>query len=207
MKLTLEISDEDLRGEGREALVALLGGSVLLSLLDNDMVQTRGREQARQIHAEKNADGDKPETEEEAKPRAYGEATGKRRTKEEKALDDEIEALFEKVKDQPGMPKKIPTDQPAEALLEELRNVAASVGDDGDEQEEGFDVAGGDEDESDEEILDLEEFRAIIVKHSKTIGGATLSGIMAPYKNPKEVPEADRRHYADKIIEAAENAS
>jgi hypothetical protein len=205
MKLTLEISDEDLRGEGREALVALLGGSVLLSLLDNDMVQTREirREQARQIHAEKTAD--KPETEEEAKPRAYGEATGKRRTKEEKAIDDEIEALFEKLKDQPGIPKKIPTDQPAEALLEELRNVAASVGDD--EQEEGFDVAGGDEDESDEEILDLEEFRAIIVKHSKTIGGAALSGIMAPYKNPKEVPEADRRHYADKIIEAAENAS
>lgn len=136
--------------------------------------------------------------------RAYGQPSGgrARRTKEEMKLDEKIEALWAQVSDEPGMPKAIPTDQAAEDVLAELTEIAKK------QVEEGFDVGGdADDDEAADEVLDLEEFRAIIVKHSKAIGGKTLAAIMHPYKNPGEVPEDARRDYADKIIEAAEAAS
>lgn len=133
--------------------------------------------------------------------RAYGQPSDgrSRRTKEEMKLDEKIEALWAQVSDEPGMPKAIPTDRSADDVLAELTEIAKK------QVEDGFDV--GDDEDEEEEVLDLEEFRAIIVKHSKKIGGKALAKIMAPHKNPGEVPESERRDYADKIIEAAEAAS
>lgn len=203
MKLTIEI--DTAKGEHKsEEAIALLGGSVFLALLGDDMVAVRtARDEARKVHAEKTVDpGTAPAGDETEDPRAYGEPSGdrKRRTKAEMAIDEEIEALFTKASDAgvAGLPGSIPTDTPAEDLLAELKAM--------DIPEPDFDLGDedGSEDEEADEILDIEEFRAIMVKASKKIGNAALAKIMAPHKNPGQVPEGERRDYADRIIEAME---
>jgi hypothetical protein len=202
MKLTIEIDTAKGEHKSKEA-IALLGGSVLLSLLDNDMVKVR-QTRDETSGQDKPDPGENLSDEDEAPTfRAYGKASDgrARRTKDEMKLDEKIEALWAQVEDEPDMPDAIPTDQPAEDVLAELTEIAEK------KAEDGFDVGGDADDEKAEEVLDLEEFRAIIVKHSKTIGGKALGQIMAPYKNPGEVPEDERRDYADKIIEAADAAT
>jgi hypothetical protein len=196
MKLTIEIDTAKGEHKSKEA-IALLGGSVLLALLDNEQTRATPSDDAAPVTDSDDDDDEAPTF------RAYGKASDgrARRTKDEMKLDEKIEALWAQVEDEPGMPDAIPTDQPAEDVLAELTEIAEK------KAEDGFDVGGDADDEKAEEVLDLEEFRAIIVKHSKTIGGKTLGQIMTPYKNPGEVPENERRDYADKIIEAAEVAS
>jgi len=56
-----------------------------------------------------------------AETRPYGvSANGGRRKKAEIEQDKEIERLFDENKNLPGMPKAIPDDQPAAAILEEV---------------------------------------------------------------------------------------
>jgi len=125
--------------------------------------------------------------------RAYGEATGKRRTKAEIALDTEIEELFAKLSHVKGLPKTIPTDVPAEGVLEDLKKIEA------DHPVEEFDVGG------DDKPMDLEEFRALCLKAKTTIG-KDLGKLMAPYKSAPAVPEDERNEYAAKIQEAITDA-
>jgi hypothetical protein len=177
MKITIELDTAKGEHETPEA-IALLGGSVLMAAISRAEVVL----------------DDKIDDE----PRAYGQpGTGnKKRTKDEMSIDREIEELFAKATeaDIKGLPKAIPTDQPAEAVLDELRTICAEIDD------EGFDI--GDDDDDDEPAMDLDEFRAIIVKAAKKLGNEVVGGIMAPHKNPGSVPEGERRDYADKLVEA-----
>jgi|OM-RGC.v1.033376219 hypothetical protein len=68
-----------------------------------------------------------------------------------------------------------------------------------DDDEPEFDVGG---EEEKDEIMDLDEFRALLVKSMKKLGGAKVGEIMKPHKAATDVPADERRDYADKITEA-----
>jgi hypothetical protein len=129
----------------------------------------------------------------------------KRRTKEEMKTDEDIAARWEAL-----WPSKEVPSKPVSELLAHLEKVEAENAGDGqeedgfstEEEEDGFSA----EEEEAAEIMDLDEFRAILVKHSKTLGNKKLGELMAPHKNPGAVPEAERRDYADKVISAAAEA-
>jgi len=207
MKLTLEIDTAKNEHKTAEAL-ALLGGSVLLAVLDNDLAAVRAskdvteyatEEDARQEARHKHEDKVAPEA------RVYkgNEADKSRRTKTNMAEDTEIEELFEKLKDLPGMSKKIPTDMPAADVLASLQKLDAET----EEAEEGFEVGDDDGDEPpDDEPMALDEFRAILQKAMKTLGGKHVGKLMAPHKSAPAVPEGERNTYASVIRAAIDEA-
>jgi len=207
MKITIEIDTDKGEHQTPEA-ISLLGGSVLLALLDGDMVGAR------------RAGQDKPATDENLSVddddapagRVYGEPSEgrKKRTKDEMAIDAEIEKLFNLAKDAgvAGLPKSIPTNEPAEDVLAELHKIEIPEGEPAKdvlaEEEKGFDPGGDEDDEDASDPMDLDEFRGIVVKAAKKLGNETVGKLVAPYKNPGQVPEEERRDLADKLVEAME---
>lgn len=198
MKITIEI--DTAKGEHRsEEAIALLGGSVLLAHLDREGMQrfangsdlddltteADAKEEARELHDEKTSDKYDPAA------RIYGEKGEKsRRTKEEMAEDEEIAeawALRWPSKDVPAKP------------VGELRATIDAVA----PPEEGFSVNDEPDTPTDEDPMDLDEFRGVIVKHAKKLGNKKLTEIMSGYKNPGEVPEEERRDFAEAIEKAA----
>jgi hypothetical protein len=135
--------------------------------------------------------------------RPYGdpEEGRARRTKVQLAEDADIEQLFAEATKAgiKGLPKSIPNG-PASEFLTELRYMLeeaetpgdASQNDDGD----GFKV----DDEDEAEPMDLDEFRAILGKAMKALGGKTVSEAMKPHKSATDVPEDQRNEYAATLL-------
>ena len=176
----------------------------------------KARDTARELHGTKNnmADDIKlfagsedtaPENEgDEPTFRAYGESSeGRaRRTKVEMAQDENIEALFAQAKElgAKGLPKTISTDLPADDIETELTTMIEVLGPhDEPEEEEGFEVDG---DGPATAPMDLDEFRAILTKGVKELGGKDVGALMKPYKSATDVPEDERNDYAQKLNDA-----
>lgn len=205
MEITLKFSSEDLRNHNRDGLIALLGGSPLLAMLApyEDRFDGAGDVDDKRP----GTDGAKDETATDTgygKVRYYGEAGDgrKRRTKEEMAEDTEIEELWKKLNGD----TKLPIKTNAAGLLADLRKRLAAEGEPDEEEEDegGFDVedSGG---ETEDEIMDLDEFRSICMKAVKALGSKTVGKIMDPHKSATDVPAEERRDYADKLLEAIDD--
>lgn len=134
------------------------------------------------------------DTDEPAADRAYGEPSGdrKRRTKEEMAIDNEIDDLAEAK----GV-KKIPTDVPATEVLEDLRArpdaPAEEISDEDPAEEitEDFDL--------DETPIPLEDFRAEVIKANKALGGKAIKILSEYGKGITQIPEEKRREVLDRL--------
>jgi hypothetical protein len=188
MRVNIELYSEELTQDGVAALIALINGHK-----GSQVKVITGRDAA----GEETPADDDPTTYDPA-GRTYGQKGEKsRRTKEEIKQDDDIAERWGAL-----WPSKDVPEKPVGELEDIIAKAEAREADKAEEEEGGFEIDGTDDD-----ALDLEEFRAIIVKHSKAIGGKKLGSIMAPHKNPAEVPEDERRAYADKIIAAAANAA
>ena len=211
MKITIELdtSKDDHKNAG---VIALLGGSTLLALLDDDtaaMREARNRtlaaqDEARELHAEKAPTKEDKEPEStEPTFRAYGESSeGRaRRTKVEMAQDENIETLFAQAKElgAKGLPKTISTDLPADDIEAELTTMVEVLKDEEPEEEDGFEVDG---DGPATEPMDLDEFRAILTKGVKELGGKDVGALMKPYKSATDVPVDERNEYAQKLQDA-----
>lgn len=164
----------------------------VLAFLDERSVDVdEARETARTLHDAKT--GGTPEVNEETADynpddRIYGEKGAKaRRTKDEMAEDKMIAERWATLWPSKEVPAK-----PIGELLAALDKVEMR------EAEEGFDVG----DEPTTEPMDLDEFRGVLNKAVKAIGGKAMLEIMTPYKSGTEVPEDERRAYATKIEEA-----
>lgn len=139
-----------------------------------------------------------PDVEEEAPDfRPYGEPGDgrKRRSKEEKAVDDEIDALAAKTD------IAIRTDIPAEDMLQELKDATSEEepseadAEEPKQEEEGFDL--GDSDEP----ISLEDFRAAVIKINQKHGKDAVA-ILAQYgKGVGQIPEDKRREVLDRLAE------
>lgn len=192
MKLTIELDTAtDLEDE---KTIALLGGSVLLAILANEVERV-----GRKAPTEPPGDDD-----DEPGPRIYGQAeAGKtRRTKAQIAEDEDIERRWAAL----WPSKAIPKDRPAEDLLSHIEKVEADQPEEKEDDEE-FDLGEEDEDTpTDEDPIELEEFRAVVVKAAKALGSKKIAELMKPHKGTTEVPEDDRRDYVRKIEEALADA-
>lgn len=170
----------------------------IVAILDGPALETKARDEARKLHEEKRDDKTAPaEPPYDPDARIYGKPGEKsRRTKDEIAFDEDIAARWAAL-----WPSKDVPEKPVGELVDTIAKVEAAETPADDE--DGFSI---DEDEDDADAadpMDLDEFRAIIVKHAKTLGNEALGKIMAPHKNPGQVPEDERRAYADRIVEAA----
>ena len=137
-------------------------------------------------------------------PRLYGEAPEgkKRRTKAEIEQDEAIEKLFAQAKElgAAGLPKTIPAD-PADELHADLEAMLDVLKDADDDDDAGFEVDEPDTPTS-EDPMDLDEFRAILTKGVKELGGKDVGALMKPYKSATDVPEDERNDYAQKLRDA-----
>lgn len=155
----------------------------------------KAAEEAREINEAKTT---KDDDSYDPNGRIYGEKGEKsRRTKDEIAEDEDIEARWSAL----WPSKKVPAKAVGE-LKAHLDKIEATKADEDaeteagkeDDDDGGFDVGG--------EPMDLDEFRAILTKAMKKVGGKTVGEIMAPHKNATSVPEDERQNYADKLTEA-----
>lgn len=194
MRVNIELYSEELTQDGVAALIALINGH------KGSQVVVAGQQDETGEEARDEAPADDPTTYDPSS-RTYGQKGEKsRRTKDEIKQDEDLAERWGAL-----WPSKDVPEKPVGELEDIIAKAEARSADTQEQEDEGgFDIDGAD-DAGDE--LDLEEFRAIIVKHSKAIGGKKLASIMAPHKNPAEVPEDERRAFADKIIAAAANAA
>jgi len=217
MKIKIEIDTSKGEHKTKEA-IALLGGSVLLALLDDDMkaVQTaraKGSDDAPAnvpspgtIPPSDNVEEDQPDDYDPAN-RIYGEKGQKsRRTKAEIAEDEDLETRWSAL----WPSKDIPTDKTVgelEYIIAQVEKAAeeADAEEAADEDDDGFELD-DDDDNGDEEPMTEDAFRSILVKGSKELGPVAMKKIMAPHKGAKSVPEEDRRDYAAAIEKALKDA-
>jgi hypothetical protein len=193
MKLTFELDTDN--AIDCAAIERVLGVAIL----------TTGDAKAAPIMPPPPEDDTSPETRPDlpgAPTRAYGEPEeGRaRRTKVQLAEDADIEQLFAEATKAgiKGLPKSIPNGSASE-FLTELRYMleeAETPGDASENDGDGFKV----DDEDEAEPMDLDEFRAILGKAMKALGGKTVSEAMKPHKSATDVPEDQRNEYAATLL-------
>lgn len=173
MRLTIDIHTEDLNSEGMAALTALINGTKSEGMYVRDAKELDVPSSKPEKTPFEEISEETPS--EENEPRVYGEPGPgrKRRSKEEKAEDDEIDALAEKT----GL--AITTDKPAADLLAEMREEAEKS------EDEGFDM------DTDEEPMSAEEFRAMAIGFNKKHGKA-VNAILAKYGSGLSKIPADK---------------
>ena len=200
MKITIELNT----GDPQDATLARIIAAAMQGTPETPEEVITARNTARELQAEKGT-ADTTQTADEPTARVYGETSeGKaRRTKVEMAQDENIEELFAKAKElgAKGLPKAIPTDISADAIYDELVTMIEVLKDDETEDDDGgFEV--DDDTPTTEDPMDLDEFRAILTKGVKELGGKDVGALMKPYKSATDVPVDERNEYAQKLKDA-----
>jgi len=192
MKITIELNTdtpEDMATA--EAFSRYLASSLSTASADAPAVTLKPETKAEPKEKAKEKVESEPEEAEEAEePRVYGAtAEGrKKRTKEEMAIDKEIDILAERLSI-----KAVPTDAPAEEVLADLQARYAKE----DKKIDDFDIEEAEEEEAseedDDEPMSIEDFRAAVIKAVSKHDDAAKSVLKRYGKGLSAIADKDRR--------------
>jgi len=196
MKITIELNTdtpEDMATA--EAFSRYLASSLSTASADAPAVTLKQETKAAPKENAKEKVEAEPEEAEEAEeaeePRVYGAtAEGrKKRTKEEMAIDKEIDSLAEMLSI-----KAVPTDAPAEEVLADLQARYAKE----DKKIDDFDIEEAEEEEEaseedDDEPMSIEDFRAAVIKAVSKHDDAAKSVLKRYGKGLSAIADKDRR--------------